>query len=85
MSSIGNTFFKDPRAKSVEGLIAGLQILAKYLENGLQEKYFSGAEHDIIYFWVSREQLPEDSEDGKALFALGFKVDHSAGNWCMVT
>lgn len=65
----------DPRRNNVEGFIAALTILAKYLENGMQTNFFLGAEHDIIYAYVDASVLPEDSEDGQALSALGWFVD----------
>ena len=52
-------------------LIAGLQILSKYTTDDCC------AEHDIIYFYVNEEDLPEDSEDGQKLQELGFHLDEN--------
>jgi hypothetical protein len=77
-------YMKDPRAKTVEGFVAGLGILAKYMEKGMQESYFCGGEHDAIHIYVELEDLPEDSEDGLALVRLGFHAS-DADNWAYFT
>lgn len=64
---------------SPNDFIKALAILGKYLKDGMDTKYFLGAEHDVIYFYVGIEELPEDSDDGKALVELGFHVEH--GSW----
>jgi hypothetical protein len=69
MESIYST---DPRAKTPEGFIAGLEILARYMEKGLQTKWFMGGEHDVIYIYVSLDDLTPESEDGQMLQRLGF-------------
>ncbi len=71
-------YMKDPRAKSVGGMIAGLTILSGYLKDGLASKYFCGGEHDIIYFYVSLEDLPEESPHGIELQRLGFHAEDDA-------
>jgi hypothetical protein len=75
----------DPRAKSIEGLIAALQIIARHDPKGQGKKYFCGAEHDVIHFYLDGEALPPDSEDGRALEALGFHFDANVGNWAYFT
>lgn len=66
-------------------LIAVLQILGKYLDNGMDTKWFFGAEHDIVYFYVESEKCPEDSEDGKALVELGLFLDADTDQWAKFT
>ncbi len=78
-------YMKDARAKSVEGLIAALAIFAKYLKKGQKEKFFTGASHDVLYFYVDLEKLPEDSEDGRILVGLGFHADEDSENWAYFT
>lgn len=78
-------YMKDPRAKSVEGMIAGLTILSEYLKDGMATKYFCGGEHDIIYFYVSLEDLPKESPHGVELQRLGFHADDDADAWGLFT
>ena len=72
-------YMKDPRAKSVEGFILALQILAKYMPNGLKQKYFLGETHDEIFVWADGPK--EDSEDGVLLHSLGFHWDKDSEGW----
>jgi hypothetical protein len=76
-------YMKDPRSKSVEGFIAGLTILANHMPKGICESFAFGAEHDIIHIWgeVTLEKLPPDSEDGRALLALGFHAEEDLDQW----
>lgn len=76
-------YLTDPRANTVEGVIAGLTILSKYMEKGMQESFFCGGEHDIIHIYVGDDALAEDSEDGQALIRLGFRVED--GGWAYFT
>jgi hypothetical protein len=77
-----DNYMDDPRAKSVEGFIAGLNIFAKYWEKGLASTYQFGASHDIVHiFDVGLDKCPEDSEDGQALRALGFHADEDLDSW----
>ena len=70
-------YMKDPRAKTIEGFHVALDIFAKYTANGQKESYFLGAEHDILYCWIS---VPKDSEDGRMLQMLGWHYeDESCG------
>lgn len=80
----------DPKSKSVAGFIEGLQILAKYMKEGLDTKYFCGGEHDIVYFYMdtpSDEEggLTSESSDGLRLSALGFYLDKDVDNWAYNT
>lgn len=76
-------YMEDPRAKTVGGFIAALEILAKYLEEGTDTKYFINAEHDCLYSDVSDKDCPEDSEDGCLLTALGWHIDEEC--WAYFT
>lgn len=64
--------------RSISNFIKGLEILSKYFDDGLEETYFLGAEHDVIYIYVDLEDLPEDSDDGKLLIEYGF---HTGEGW----
>lgn len=57
-----------------------LDIFAKYQENGYDEAYIIGADHDIIFFWTNAGDIDEDSTDGKMLLSLGFHI-HNSGSW----
>jgi hypothetical protein len=78
-------YMKDPRAETVEDSVAGLGILSKYMEKGMQESYFLGGEHDQIHVYVDLEDLPEDSEDGPALVRLGFHASSATDAWSYFT
>lgn len=45
---------------------------------------FSAAEHDIFYFPLSSEDIPEDSEDGQRLLDLGLMVSENE-SWAVFT
>lgn len=82
---MADNYMKDPRAKTFEGFVTAIEILAKYAEKGMQESFAFEAEHDIIYSHVSLEQVPEDSDDGKLLNALGWHAEHSIAVWAYYT
>ena|ERR1700688_3260848 len=74
-------YMKDPLAKSVFGFIKGLYLLAPYMKEAENTKFFLGAEHDVIYIYTESLNGPledekgspkEDSPDGLALSELGF-------------
>jgi hypothetical protein len=69
--------------KSIQGFILALQIMSKYLDNGLLRKCFLMAEHDVIYSELEEEKCSEDSEDGKMLRQLGWHVEN--GYWAYYT
>ncbi len=75
----------DPRAKSLEGFIAALEILAKHESEGLQTKYSLDAQHDIIYAGPSINDIPEDSQDGILLQALGWHANEDEECWAYFT
>lgn len=83
MDDDNDDYMKDPRAKSVEGFVAGLTILSAHMEWGMQQKFFCGGEHDIIHIYVGDDALAEDSDDGRALAKLGFHVEDGA--WAYFT
>jgi hypothetical protein len=73
-------------SKTVAGFIEGLGVFAsRYFANGPGERYFCDAQHDIIYFYVYADDLPESSEDGKYLVELGFCIDEDTDQWCWYT
>lgn len=57
-----------------------LDIFEKYL--GSDDKYWDGgAEHDIVYSYLTIYRIPEDSEDGKLLLLYGWHVEDDC--WAM--
>lgn len=65
---------------SLQKFSDALVIFSKYCKDSMNEKYKMGADHDIIYIYVSQEELQPDSEDGKKLEELGWQP-HDGGNW----
>ena len=82
---MSDNYLSDPRAKSIEGFIAALQIIAKHKPKGLSEKYFCGAEHEVLYIYDCGESIPPGSDDGNALESLGFHFDGDAETWAYFT
>ena len=74
-------YMKSPDAKSVKGFIEGLKLLANYMEEGYAEKFFCGAEHDVIYIYTENGAPDEESEDGLRLSELGFHRDPEVESW----
>lgn len=66
---------------TVKEFIRGLAIMTPYFNKGEDTGCFCGAEHDIIYFYVDDEKIPEDSTEGKELDELGFHLDSDVGSW----
>lgn len=62
-----------------------LDIIARYSPKGENEAFIFEAEHDIIYSHLSAEEVPEDSEDGKALSELGWHMSSDADVWAKFT
>lgn len=77
------TYMVDPAAKSVSAFIEGVKILSRHMKEGLETRFFMGAEHDVIYVYVDPESLPEDSANGQRLSALGFHVENDS--WAYFT
>ena len=75
--------FSEPKSDSVAGVIEGLEILSKYYEKGMEQTYFFGAEHDIVYFYVDVEEF--DKADAERLYALGFHISSDTGDWAYFT
>jgi hypothetical protein len=69
--------------KSIQCFILAIQLMSRYLDNGLQRKFFLSAEHDVIYSDLEKEKCSEDSEDGKMLRQLGWHVEN--GYWAYYT
>lgn len=63
---------------TVKDLIRALTIMEPHFEHA---GCFCGAEHDIIYFYVDDEKIPEESSEGKELIELGFHLDSDVGSW----
>lgn len=70
--------------KSIRNFIEALNIFAKYTEDGMEETYFSQAEHDELFIHVEQETLHPNSPDGKRLRALGFHAG-TVGTWAYFT
>jgi hypothetical protein len=67
---------------TIEQLILALNIFAAHVEGGLQHSFLLDADHDIIYAGADSNDLPETSEDGKKLMALGWFFDDDIDCWC---
>jgi len=80
---MADIYNSDERAKTFAGLIESFAILAKYAKDGMDERYPIDAQHDEIYSCVNTDALPRDSDDGRALIALGWHVDEE--DWSYFT
>lgn len=69
----------------MNNFIEGLKIMAPFYKNGMDTEYFMEAEHDIVYFHVTAEQIPEESDSGKRLQELEFHYDDGVGVWAKHT
>lgn len=78
-------YMSDPKSKSIAALIEALAIVAKYAQNGLEERWPVQAEHDVLYLKLDLEKVPEDSEDGRRLIALGFHAEEDVDSWAYFT
>lgn len=65
---------------SLQNFSDALVIFSKYCKEGMNQKYQMGADHDIIYVYVSQDKLSSESDDGKKLDKLGWHP-HDGGNW----
>ncbi len=65
--------------------IEGLKIMAPFYSNGMDTDFFMEAEHDIVYFHIDNEQIPEESKLGERLVELGFHYDEEADGWAKFT
>lgn len=93
---MSDNYLKDPRANTIEGWIAALQIFAKYRPKGLQDRLETHAEHDILFVCDKPEPVdqdeegepafaPEHQEDAAALDGLGFHWDSDGDCWSKFT
>lgn len=80
-----DNYMKSPISNTIIGFITGLKIIAEHEADGLDTKFFMGAEHDIIYFYINNEALPTDSEAGRELDSLGFHYDEELDSWAYFT
>lgn len=78
-------YMKDPRAKSLEGLILALNIFANYCEKGLAHTYGLQAEHDVLYGPADNAAIPEDSQEGRLLIMLGWHYEDDVESWAYFT
>ena len=78
-------YMKSADAKSVVGFIKGLNLLAKHMEDGVDTKFFLGAEHDVIYVYTEEGEPKKDSLDGIGLSELGFHYDEDVEGWAYFT
>lgn len=69
----------DERAGTPAGLIAGLHIFEEAEPGWLLSQETLGAEDDALYFFMNGEDIPEASDAGRRLIALGFHLDE--GDW----
>jgi hypothetical protein len=74
-------YMKDPKSKTIEGFVIGLHILSKYMEDGLNQRFFCGAEHDVLYIYA--DAPAEESPEGLRLSELGFHRDEES--WAFFT
>jgi len=81
MEDEDDLYMKAPEANSIKGFIEALNIFAKYVEKGIDEPYFCGAEHDELHIYVKTDDLPEDSPDGRRLSELGFHTNGETDSW----
>lgn len=65
------------RNYSLAAFIEGLQILSKYMDNGLQTEFALCAEHDIIY--VHPDASVVTPEEAEKLESLKFHKDENGG------
>ena len=78
-------YMSAPESKTIKGFKEALDIVARHHKGGENAKCFTYAEHDIIYFELSLEDVPEDSEEGKRLDALGFHASTEFDCWAYFT
>lgn len=73
-------YMRDPKAKTCAGILEGLQLI---WGDNLEKKWPMHAEHDVLY--VGGEEIPEDSEKGIRLTALGFHWSSEGDCWAFFT
>lgn len=69
-------YLKNKKARTIDGWRASLEIFERH---GKTDKWLIVASaHDIFYTQYGTDDIPEDSDDGRALIALGWHVDEDA-------
>lgn len=72
-----------PYANTIKGYIEALELMSRYAKNGPDTSFFLDAQHDVLYTYLTTEQLSLSSNDGKKLQALGWWVED--GSWAKYT
>jgi hypothetical protein len=86
-------YMRDPKAKTVAGFMEALTILARYMEKGMEQPFFTAAEHDVLYVHTESDKSTDDwtarpakgSADGKRLRELGWHFDGESDGWAYFT
>lgn len=88
-------YMSDPKAKTIDGFIEGLQILSVFVKNKKlsdkiekflkNESFTLSAEHDIIYIHVDSDVLPLETPIGLKLSSLGFHINIDNECWAYFT
>lgn len=78
-------YMTHPDSKSVKGFIRALEIFSPHFDKGLQETYFMGGEHDILFMYVDLDQIPPDTVHGKELISLGWHTEKDTNGWAYHT
>lgn len=78
-------YMTNPQAKTLNGLVQSFMLFGLHTEKGMDQSYPIDAEHDILYGPCDSDEIPEESEDGKKLLALGWHYDDDAGRWAYYT
>lgn len=94
---MSDNYGKDPRARTINGWIAALEIFGKYVPR--DEYHYVAAEHDIFY--IADKPAPLSCElkhgdyvcewaddvraDAEMLDALGFHWDGDSNSWAKHT
>lgn len=74
-----------PYAHTIVGFILALDVIARHSKQGVHQKYFLDAGHEIIYSYVTAEEVPEGSADGDLLTGLGWHLDSDCDCWSCFT
>ncbi len=69
---------------TIENFCKGLQILSQAFPKGMQETYFLGAEHDIIYVYTGDEDYEFTEKEVQLLEEYGFH-ENDVGGWSYFT
>lgn len=69
---------------TIENFCKGLQILSQTFPKGMQESYFLGAEHDIIYIYLGDVEYEFTNDEIQRLEKYGFH-ENDVGGWSYFT